>query len=86
MPLYDYRCNHCSHEFEKVLKVAEMHLPSSEPCPACGLNGHVEKTIMGAPPIGDAARLGIRRVDNGFKEVMQKIHDNNPRSNLRDKF
>jgi putative FmdB family regulatory protein len=86
MPLYDYRCNHCSHEFEKVLKVAELHLPTTQPCPACGLEGHVEKTIVGAPPIGDAVRLGIRRTDDGFKEVLQKIHSNNPGSNLNIKF
>jgi putative FmdB family regulatory protein len=86
MPLYDYRCKHCNHEFEKVLKVADLHLPTTEPCPACGLEGTVEKTIKGAPPIGDAVRLGIRRSDAGFKEVLQKIHSNNPGSNLNQKF
>jgi putative FmdB family regulatory protein len=86
MPLYSYRCEACKHEFEQVLKIAEMHLPSSAPCPSCGVEGQVLKTITGAPSLGDPVRLGIRRPDNGFKEVMQKIHDANPKSNLRDKF
>ena len=86
MPLYSYKCNHCSHEFETVLKIAEMHQPSQEPCPSCGLTGHVIKTILGAPSLGDSVRLGIRKPDQGFKEVMQKIHANNPGSNLNTKF
>lgn len=86
MPLYNYQCKHCSHEFEKVLKIADMHLPSSEPCPKCGVEGQVIKTISGAPNLGDPVRLGLRKPDQGFKEVMQKIHANNPGSNLNIKF
>ena len=86
MPLYDYKCTHCAHEFELVLKVADLHQPTEQPCPACGITGNVIKTIKGAPPIGDAVRLGVRRSDNGFKEVLQKIHANNPGSNLNQKF
>jgi hypothetical protein len=69
-----------------VLKIAEMHLPKTQPCPKCNAEGSVQKTITGAPSLGDPVRLGIRKVDNGFKEVMQKIHHNNPGSNLNQKF
>lgn len=86
MPLYSYKCNKCETEFEQVLKIAEMHLPTTKPCPKCNTEGSVLKTITGAPSLGDPVRLGLRKVDNGFKEVMQKIHHNNPGSNLNQKF
>jgi putative FmdB family regulatory protein len=86
MPIYSYQCKHCTHEFETVLKIADMHLPSSQPCPKCGVEGQVIKTITGAPNLGDPVRLGLRKTDAGFKEVMQKIHSNNPGSNLNIKF
>lgn len=86
MPLYTYKCEHCAHEFEAVLKIAEMHQPVQSPCPKCGVEGHVQKTILGAPSIGDPVRLGLIKPDSGFKEVMQKIHAANPGSNLNSKF
>lgn len=30
MPLYEYRCRACSHEFEQIVKLGE-----TPPCPAC---------------------------------------------------
>jgi putative FmdB family regulatory protein len=86
MPQYTYQCTSCKHDFERLLKIADLHQPTLEPCPACGAEGHVQKTILGAPAIGDAVRLGVRRTDQGFKEVMQKIHAANPKSNLDLKF
>jgi len=34
MPLYEYRCRACSHEFEQIVKLGE-----TPPCPACGAEG-----------------------------------------------
>jgi putative FmdB family regulatory protein len=86
MPQYSYRCDSCKHEFEHVLKIADRDLPTTEPCPKCQVQGQVVKTILGAPSFGDPVRLGIRKTDQGFKEVMQKIHAANPKSNLDLKF
>jgi putative FmdB family regulatory protein len=86
MPAYTYKCQACNHEFEKVLKIADRDLPINEPCPECKTQGQVLKTILGAPSLGDPVRLGIRKTDSGFKEVMQKIHAANPGSNLNSKF
>ena len=74
MPAYTYRCEACKHEFERVYKIADRDLPINEPCPSCNTQGQVLKTISGAPSLGDPVRLGIRKTDQGFKEVMQKIH------------
>ena len=86
MPTYDYNCTKCNHSFDRLLKIADMHQPISEPCPECAALGSVTK-IMGAPVMGDAVRLGITRTDNGFKEVLQRIHSaNGVGSNLNSKW
>lgn len=41
---------------------------------------------IGAPALGDSVRLGIRRPDDGFKEVLSKISASNYKSNLSDKL
>lgn len=33
MPIYEYRCEHCGHELEKIQKVSDAPLTD---CPACG--------------------------------------------------
>lgn len=33
MPIYEYRCEHCGHELEKMQKLADAPLTD---CPACG--------------------------------------------------
>ena len=38
------------------------------------------------PALGDPVRLGIRTIDNGFREVLSKIHNSQPKSNLADKL
>ena len=32
--------------------------------------------------IGDPVRLGLRKIDGGFKEVLQKIHEKTPGSKM----
>jgi len=33
MPIYEFRCEKCGHEFERLQKIAD---PDPEQCPACG--------------------------------------------------
>ena len=51
-------------------------------------NPHLERYIVPgeAGSLGDPVRLGITTTDNGFKEVLSKIAENNYKSNLRDKL
>lgn len=86
MPLYDYLCNACDHHFERTLKISEMTLPEGEACPSCNTPNSVKKTLAGAPAMGDPVRLGIRKPGGDFREVLQKIHERNYKSNLNQKF
>ena len=48
MPVYEYGCNECLHEFEAFKTMAEYDAPLSEPCPSCETIGEIERLISGA--------------------------------------
>lgn len=79
MPTYDYECKGCGTKFDVICRIADMDVPKE--CPECHSNDTF-RFIGGAPAFGDSVRLGITRPDQGFKEVLQKIHKNTPGSQL----
>lgn len=79
MPLYSYKCESCGHDFDKQLKIAEMNLPESEPCPNCSATT-VKKYIAGL----GGFNADVVKVDGGFREVIQKIKSANRINNLPD--
>jgi putative FmdB family regulatory protein len=83
MPYYDYQCSKCKHTFEQKLHMEERHGPEHEPCPDCG---GVKTVLLAlrAVPFGDPVRLGIRRPDEQFKDVLRDIHSKNAGSTIKD--
>ena len=84
MPLYDYKCSSCSEISTQMRSIADRKVPEGEPCPACG-----QQTLtfmIGTPGVGDPVRLGVRTIDNGFREVLSKIGSSQPKSNLHNKL
>lgn len=74
MPTYDFKDINTGEVFTKVMKIAEKEDYLKE-------NPHIE-SVMSAPTLIDPVRLGVRKPDAGFKEVLQKIHEKTPRSRL----
>jgi putative FmdB family regulatory protein len=83
MPTYEYQCKQCEYYFTEKNNISNMYLPEGEPCPKCQEIA-VEKVMFTAPSIGDAVRLRIKRPDDGFKEVLHKIHEKTPKSRIKD--
>ena len=83
MPNYDYRCETCDHTFEEFHPIRDREKPCKLPCPACG-GGPISQFIASAPALIDPVRLGVRRPDSGFKEVISKIKSAHPRSRMKD--
>lgn len=81
MPTYEYQCEKCEHYFTQYLSISRMKEPEGQPCPNCG-EVAIKKVMFTAPALGDSVRLGIRRPDDGFKEVLQKVHAANPGSRI----
>lgn len=78
MPTYTFRNKNTGDVFDKIMSYASREDYLKE-------NPDLE-VIMGAPAMGDSVRLGVRKNDDGFREVLSKIGAANYKSNLRDKL
>ncbi len=81
MPLYDFRCRGCAHEFEALVR------PSHEPaCPSCG-SADLERLITGATfsvragGLSPAARRAVQKQQRqqhrdqaAFQHEIEKKH------------
>ena len=73
MPTYSFRNKDTGEIFDKMLKIAERDDFLTQ-------NPHLESIITQAPAFaGDHISL---KKDTGFKEVLQKIHERTPGSQL----
>jgi hypothetical protein len=67
MPTYKFRNTETGEEFEKFMGISARDEYLKE-------HPELEPLINGAPMMMDPVALGVRRTDQGFKEVLQKIH------------
>jgi hypothetical protein len=58
-----------------------MEKPTKKKCPSCGKK-KVE-LVVGAPSVCDSVRIGVRKPDKGWQEVMAKVKQAHPRHNMR---
>lgn len=78
MPTYTFLNTDTQEEFDIFLSMDGLDVYKKE-------NPNLQ-TVIGAPAIGDPVRLGVRTIDNGFREVLSKIHNSQPKSNLAGKL
>lgn len=74
MPTYVFRDKETGEQFEKIMKIAELDDFRKD-------NPQLE-TVIHAPAFCDPVRVGARKMDTGFKEVLQRIHEKTPGSQL----
>jgi len=75
MPTYVFRNKETGEQFEQVMKMSELDQFRVE-------NPQLE-TVIQAVAFGDPTKLTTtRKFDSGFKEVLQKIHERSPGSEL----
>jgi hypothetical protein len=74
MPLYDFKNKDTGEVFEKMMSISakEEYLAA---------NPNIEP-VLGMNMLIDPVRLGVRKTDQGFKEVLQRIHEKTPGSQL----
>jgi len=75
MPTYTFRNKNTDETFEQFMSISarEKYLQEHQ---------HLETIITGAPMVCDPVRVGARKMDTGFKEVLQKVHEQTPGSKL----
>lgn len=78
MPIYTFKNKETGEVFDKLISLSDRENYLRD-------NPQLEQ-MLGATAIGDSVRLGIRKPDDGFREVLSKIHAANYKSNLKDKL
>lgn len=78
MPTYTFRNKDTGEVFDKLMSWDDRQAYLE-------LNPILE-IVMGSPAMGDSVRLGIRKNDDGFREVLSKIGAANYKSNLSNKL
>jgi len=77
MPNYDFNCSSCDFTWELFCVIADLNKPKS--CPKCK-SKKTEYIFLTAAKIGDPVHLNVKRIDNGFNDVLKKIKDSNYKS------
>lgn len=75
MPTYSFRDKNTGEVFDKF-----MSMNSKEPF--LTQNPHLEQTLTAAPAFTGDHISAVKKYDTGFKEVLQKIHEKTPGSQL----
>jgi hypothetical protein len=72
MPIYSVRDNTTNEEFEVNMKFSELESYLKE-------NPHLQQIFNKFPALGDPVRLGLKKPDDGFRDVLKKakIHKHN---------
>jgi hypothetical protein len=75
MPTYNFRHRETGEITEKFFSISarEEYLKD---------NPQLESILLAAPSLGDPVRLGLRKPDNGFREVLSKAKEAHPLGNI----
>lgn len=79
MPIYNYKCKACEHEFSELLKMDDRNIPVETPCPECE-----EKEIylvIGSPKIVAGVGTNIGKAPQGFKDLLGRIKKGSDKQN-----
>lgn len=75
MPTYDFRNKETGEVIEKIMKISERE-------EWLAANPQYETVISRAPSLGDSHRLGMKKPDAGFREVLAKVKEAHPLGNV----
>ena len=79
MPVYVYGCEACGHTFEKLMKIAERHIPCEEKCEKCGeANYNIRPTALHV----SASVMTNLKPPDGFKDVLKRVKKNHKGSTI----
>lgn len=75
MPTYTFENTKTGEVFEQFMSISAREEFLKE-------NPHIKTLITQAPPIGDPHRLGLKKPDAGFRDVLKEIKSKHKRSNV----
>jgi hypothetical protein len=75
MPIYSMRNNETQEEFEVNLKYIELEQYLIE-------NPNINQIYTRFPATGDSIRLGLRKPDDGFRDVLKNVQHHHKKDNI----
>lgn len=81
MPTYEYKCHACQSFWEDFLPMSSADGPTKLPCPKCGKK-KVKREVCLPQPFADPIRIGRKKPDRGFREVLAKVAEAHPRHKM----
>ena len=75
MPTYTFEDINTGERLEKAMKIAELDEFRAA-------NPNLKSLIVGAPSIGDPVRLGLRKPDAGFRDVLKNVQHHHKKDNI----
>ena len=75
MPIYSMRNNQTQEEFEVTLKYSELEIYLKE-------NPDIQQIFTKFPGTGDSVRLGIRKPDDNFRDVLKNVKHHHKKDSI----
>ena len=75
MPIYEYTCDDCKHNFEEFLSIPNRDKPTKESCPECGKKDSVRKGVS-ATTMGVDANV---KLPSWFTDKIQGMKKTTPK-------
>jgi hypothetical protein len=75
MPSYTFKNKDTNEQFDAVMTIANRTQYLEE-------NPNIIQLIGRAPSIGDSVRLGLRRPDDGFRDVLKNVQHHHKKDNI----
>jgi len=75
MPTYTFEDINTGERQEVFMKISELDDFRAQ-------NPHLKTLILGAPALGDAHRLGLKKPDDGFRDVLKNVKHHHKKDNI----
>jgi len=75
MPTYSFRNNQTGEEFDDIMPISKLDQYKID-------NPHLTQ-LLGTPPLGDPVRLGMKKPDDTFRDLLKQIKKNNDSKRIR---
>ena len=75
MPTYSFRNKETGEEFDEIMSISKLDQYKID-------NPQLEQ-LLGTPPIGDPIRLGMKKPDDTFRDILKQIKKNNDGKRIR---
>jgi len=75
MPTYSFKNKNTGEEFDEIMSINKLDQYKLD-------NPHLEQ-LLGTPPIGDPVRLGMKKPDDTFRDILKQIKKNNDSKRVR---